>query len=244
MDGERGTLRRHVARPHLEWLTRGHRGEARRGCLSRLHPAVLRTAEPHLRPLRPADRVRVSSRSAPCRSASGPYHPRRVYGDRRDGPSLCPSRRPRHGCRCHGVNARPGSPKDARPFAFVSWTRGASSSPIGRSTRLSSRLRSTTCPLKLASPPFARRRGWHANRSVILDYDFPSREPSRTLIIRLVRLFETAYLEGYARHGLAPVLTAAGFESTEVPHPLPGLCRPRHAGPPRTALPTRPGGEW
>jgi len=59
---------------------------------------------------------------------------------------------------------------------------------------------------------------------VILDYDFPSREPWRAIVVRLVRLYETAYLEGYARHGLVPVLTAAGVVGAEVSRPLPGFC--------------------
>ncbi len=59
---------------------------------------------------------------------------------------------------------------------------------------------------------------------VILDYDFPRREPWRAIVVGLVRLYETAYLPDFARHGLAPVLAEAGLEVSAVSHPLQGFC--------------------
>lgn len=59
---------------------------------------------------------------------------------------------------------------------------------------------------------------------VILDYDFPRREPWRAMVVGLVRLYETAYLPDFARQGLAPVLAEAGLEIAAVSSPLPGFC--------------------
>jgi hypothetical protein len=59
---------------------------------------------------------------------------------------------------------------------------------------------------------------------VVLDYDFPRREPGRTMVIAMVRLYETAYLAGFARDGLGPVLVAAGLESVDVCRLVPGFC--------------------
>jgi len=59
---------------------------------------------------------------------------------------------------------------------------------------------------------------------VILDYDFPRREPWRAMVVGLVRLYETAYLPDFARQGLPPVLAEAGLEASTVSYPLPGFC--------------------
>jgi ubiquinone/menaquinone biosynthesis C-methylase UbiE len=59
---------------------------------------------------------------------------------------------------------------------------------------------------------------------VVLDYAFPRREPWRTLVIRLVALYETAYLPDFARQDLDALFRAAGLEVTTVTRPISGFC--------------------
>ena len=63
-----------------------------------------------------------------------------------------------------------------------------------------------------------------ARAVIVLDYDFPAREPWHALVARLVALYETAYLPDFARQGLGPIFDAAGLDASLVARPVPRFC--------------------
>ncbi len=52
-------------------------------------------------------------------------------------------------------------------------------------------------------------------RIVVVDYDFPETPWLRRLLVRLVQLFETAYLTRFADEGVLPHLREAGLDQVE-----------------------------
>lgn len=75
---------------------------------------------------------------------------------------------------------------------------------------------------------------------VVLDYEPPARGPWRWLVLRGLGLFETPYLQGFARDGgAAAALSAAGLTVRRHTRPLPGLFGVFEVAP-SLALPARP----
>ena len=58
---------------------------------------------------------------------------------------------------------------------------------------------------------------------VVLDYDFPRREPWRRAVLAGLASFETPYLREFAKRGAAGALAEAGLLIEETVRPLPGL---------------------
>lgn len=58
---------------------------------------------------------------------------------------------------------------------------------------------------------------------VVLDYDVPRREPWRRLVLGGLGLFETPYLQGFAREGALGAIRDAGLTVRETVYPAPGL---------------------
>ncbi len=58
---------------------------------------------------------------------------------------------------------------------------------------------------------------------VVLDYDFPRREPWRRAVLAGLASFETPYLREFAKRGAAGALAEAGLPIEETVRPLPGL---------------------
>lgn len=62
-----------------------------------------------------------------------------------------------------------------------------------------------------------------AKRVVVLDYEPPRKGIGRRIVLSILRLFETAYLDGFARHGVEGALSDAGLRWGPVARPLPGF---------------------